>query len=112
MHDIRKTTVGYDITLTRGDTLVLQLNLMKNKAPFTPSEGSVIRFAMKVKYDDNTVELEKQISLDTLVLHIEPNDTKNLVMGKTYVYDIELTDESGNVDTFIKGKFNIDYEVK
>ncbi len=110
-HAIRKTGAGYDITLTRGDSLFLQLSLTKNDEAYTPAEGSVIRFAMKEKYTDSEVVLEKSIPIDTLLLSITPADTKSLPMGKSYVYDIELTDEAGHVDTFIEGKFTIGKEV-
>ena len=105
---------GTDITLTRGDSLFLQISLKKNGEPYTPAEGSRIRFAMKQSYKDpdSEVLLEKQIPLDTLILEFEPQDTKPFPMGKTYVYDIELTDEHGHVDTFIQGTFTIGKEVK
>lgn len=105
---------GNNITLTRGDSLFLQITLEKNGEPYIPSEGSRIRFAMKRSYNDpdSEVLLEKQIPLDTLILEIEPNDTKPFPMGKTFVYDIELTDEHGHVDTFISGNFTIGKEVK
>ena len=102
---------GTDITLTRGDSLFLRIGLKKDGEPYTPAQGSSIRFAMKKKYTDEEVVLEKPVPLDTMMLEFEPQDTKPLPMGKTYVYDIELTDETGYVDTFIKGTFTIDYEV-
>ena len=104
---------GNDIILTRGDSLFLQLSLQKNGEPYTPDAGSVIRFAMKAKYTDPDADvvLVKNIPIDTLILEIEPEDTKPLVMKKSYVYDIQLTDENGFVDTFIQGKFKIGEEV-
>lgn len=103
---------GSDITLTRGDSLFLQIVLKKDGAPFTPVTGSRIRFAMKRKYTDEEVLLEKEIPLETLLLEIRPQDTKPLSMGRTYVYDIEFTDEEGHVDTFISGNFTIGNEVE
>ena len=67
---------------------------------------------MKEKYTDEEVTLEKQIPLDTMLLSINPADTKELPMGKTYVYDIELTDEAGHVDTFYEGKLTLGKEVE
>lgn len=107
-HEIK----GTDITLTRGDTLFLQLSLTKNGEPYTPAQGSTIRFAMKERYTDTEVVLEKAVPMDTLILEFVPADTKPLPMGKAYVYDIELTDEYGHVDTFIQGKFKIGNEVE
>ena len=109
MHSIS----GTDIVLTRGDSLYLQLELEKNGEPYIPDSGAVIRFAMKAKYKDpdDAVVLVKNIPVDTLILAIEPEDTKGLTMNKSYVYDIELTDENGDVDTFIIGTFTIGEEV-
>lgn len=112
MHRIKKTDLGADITLTRGDTLILELSLTKDGDPYTPATGSEMRFAMKEKYTDTEVVLEKQIPIDTLILEFVPSDTKDLPMGKSYVYDIQLTDEVGHVDTFIQGKFTVDKEVE
>lgn len=104
---------GNDIELTRGDSLLLQLAIRKNGLDYTPSEGSEIRFAMKERYKDpdSYVKILKNIPIDTLRFSINPEDTKKLIMKKTYVYDIQLTDEAGNVDTFIKGNFTIGEEV-
>ncbi len=102
---------GTNITLTRGDTLFLKINMEKDGESFTPEEGSVVRFAMKSSYEDDEPILLKDVPIDTLLLEIEPNDTKPLTMKKTYVYDIEYTDADGHVDTFIKGKFKISEEV-
>ena len=102
---------GTNISLTRGDSLFLQLELTKNGEPYTPEQGCSIRFAMKESYTSNKVLIMKPIPLDTLILEIEPMDTKPLPMNKTYVYDIELTDEAGHVDTFIEGKFRLTEEV-
>ena len=113
MHSIVETNVGYDITLTRGDSLFLQLALVKNNQPYTPDAEAEIRFAMKYKYKDPDEDavIVKPIPVDTLLLKIEPEDTKGLMMGKTYVYDIQITDETGFVDTFIEGLFTIGEEV-
>lgn len=116
MHSIVKRTekdgkVYHDITLTRGDSLPLQFGLKRNDEPYIPNLGSSIRFAMKVKYNDEEPTLLKTIPIDTLRLDIEPADTKNLPMKKTYVYDIELTDETGYVETFVEGNFTIAEEV-
>ena len=109
MHSIN----GNDITLTRGDSLLLQLSLTKGADPYVPQEGDSIRFALKQKYSDADadVKINKQIPTDTLILEILPTETKPLSMGKTYVYDIELTDANDRVDTFISGKFTITEEV-
>lgn len=104
---------GTNITLTRGDSLFLQLSLKKNGETYIPAAGSSIRFAMKKSYKDpdSEVVLTKSVPIDTLLLEIEPQDTKQLPMDKSFVYDIQLTDENGYVDTFIEGTFTIGKEV-
>lgn len=104
---------GTDITLTRGDSLFLQLKLTKDGEPYTPENGSVVRFAMKAKYTDpdEKVVLVKQVPIETMILQLEPEDTKDLPMKKTYVYDIELTDALGHKYTFLFGTLTIGEEV-
>lgn len=107
------TVNGNDIFLTRGDTLHIKINMFKNGEPYIPVEGDVIRFAMKKSYKDpdEDVIVLKTIPIDSLILTLEPQDTKQLPFGKTYVYDIELTDTNGDVDTFINGTLTIGEEV-
>jgi hypothetical protein len=111
-HSVNQVSEGkYEIVLTRGDSLFLDVSMTAGDEPYTPEAGSV-RFAMKEKYgDDVEVALEKQIPINTMLLEIKPADTKTLPMGKKYVFDIEFTDQAGNVDTFIEGTFKISNEV-
>ena len=81
---------GTMITLTRGDTFSALITI----------NGDRIRFAMKNDYNDETPLLIKEIPIDTMILTLNPEDTKHLPFGK-YVYDIELTKATGEVDTFI-----------
>lgn len=102
-----------DIILTRGDTLLLKIKMIKQGTEYIPQEGDSIRFAMKNRYSDpdQDVVLVKNIPIDTLILEIQPEDTKNLPMRSKYVYDIQFTDLNGRVDTFIKGTLTIEEEV-
>lgn len=102
-----------NITLTRGDTLLLQINLTAEDEPYVPQEGDSLRFAMKRKYtdDDSDVVLVKNIPIDTCVLEIQPQDTKDLPMRSKYVYDIQFTGADGRVNTFVQGIFTIEEEV-
>lgn len=102
---------GTNITLTRGDTLFLQIALTRDGESITPAEGSEVRFAMKRKYTDAEPVLVKTIPIGTLLLEIEPEDTQGLTMKAVYVYDIQYTDEYGHVDTPIQGTFTIGEEV-
>lgn len=103
---------GTNISLTRGDSLFLEIGLTEDGEEYTPEEGSSLRFALKESYEaaDSTA-LVKEIPIDTCILEIKPEDTKPLTMKKTYVYDIQFTDADGHVDTVIKGKFKITEEV-
>jgi hypothetical protein len=105
---IKKTT----ITLTRGDTLKAQITLTDAEGnPYEPAPGDVIRFAAKKNYSDNSILINKKVPTDTMVLTLNPSDTKNLPYGD-YVYDIQLTRSSGEVDTFItKGTLVLTEEV-
>lgn len=109
MHRITERDGHYEITLTRGDTLVLDITMESDGEPFEPTSGTV-KFAMKPDYD-STAAIEKTIPLETMELEIVPNDTKTLPIGERYVFDISYTDAAGNVDTFIEGVFRIAPEV-
>lgn len=92
---------GTMITLTRGDTFSALITITDlNDNQYIPMNGDRIRFAMKTDYEDGAPLLIKEIPIDTMILVIEPEDTKPLAFGK-YVYDIELTKVTGEVDTFI-----------
>lgn len=103
---------GTKIILTRGDTFKAKVMPTKpDGEPFRPAEGDSIRFALKKSYSDPEVLIEKIVPIDTLLLHIEPADTKNLAFG-TYVYDIQLTYANGDIDTFIdRAQFELTEEV-
>lgn len=104
---------GKKITLTRGDTLELKVTMWNKttKEEYIPEEGDVIRFAMKKDYADPEPLLRVNIPIDTQKLHLNPADTKSLEVGP-YVYDIEITYASGDVDTFInKGTLILTEEV-
>lgn len=99
---------GTSITMTRGDTLVADVQIMRGNTEYQPAEGDVIRFAVKnttmvgggADYKDAEPILEKVIPNDTLQLVIEPEDTKPFKFGE-YVYDVSIEFSDGNVDTFI-----------
>lgn len=106
MFDVKGTT----ITLTRGDTLVVDV-IMKDRfthEEYIPVEGDVIRFALKhqtmnasrSEFADETPLILKDIPISTQQLVLRPEDTKGLGFG-SYAYDIEITKVDGTVDTFI-----------
>lgn len=108
------------IKMTRGDTLrcrVTPYTLIRDehgevigKEDYTPVEGDVIRFAVKhtdmksgKQYKDEQPIILKTVPNNTLLLELEPIDTKSLDFG-TYVYDMEITYNDGSVYTFIDTK--------
>lgn len=103
---------GTTITLTRGDSFMAQVSIAdKDGNPYVPTEGDSVRFAMKAKCTDPKPLLVKDIPIDTLKLVLNPEDTKELAFGN-YVYDIQLTKATGEVDTFITtSKIKITEEV-
>lgn len=103
--------IGTNITLTRGDTLLAHVTPKQGDEEYIPQDGDHIRFAMKKSYRDTEALIVKQIPIDTCLLELEPEDTKELQMDKTYVYDIELTYADGKVDTFISGTLKLANEV-
>lgn len=84
-----------------------------------PEVGDEVRFALKhrtmTKDGDEYTDVEpliyKVIPSDTMILQLNPEDTKSLSFGK-YVYDIQITFSDGVVYTFItNAKFNLGPEV-
>lgn len=113
---------GTTISLVRGDSLATELTLKRKTTgeTYTPVQGDVIRFAMKrnvlnvdmTAYVDKDPLIAKTIPIATMLLEIEPEDTKELPFGE-YVYDIEITFANGDVDTFIHdARFKILPEVE
>ena len=103
---------GNKITLTKGDSFYCEVGMTTETGEaYTPQEGDVIRFGLKLTANDEEPLIEKIIPNDTKILHLDPDDTKNLKVQK-YVYDVEIAFENGDVDTFINNEeFTLDPEV-
>lgn len=105
---------GTTIILTKGDTFKRTLTLKEKSTGevYTPVEGDSIRFAAKKKYKDAECVIFKNIPISVMLLHLEPEDTKDLAVGD-YVYDIQITYANGDVDTFIdRAKLTLTEEVE
>ena len=106
------------ITMTRGDTLRVQVGITVDGTEYVPEQGDSLRFAVKhptlkedkSDYTDTEPLILKGIPPDTLLLELAPEDTKALGFGK-YDYDIEITFADGAVDTFIEGQLVLTKEV-
>lgn len=102
-----------NITLTRGDTLTLTVELTKDGETYTPEEGDVIRFALSKGYlgePGYEFKFEKIIPHDTLTFTCSSVETT--LDYRSYNYDIQVTHPDGCVDTFISAKMQITGEVK
>lgn len=104
---------GQNITITRGDTLSLTLELTKDGEPYTPVEGDALRFAISKEYEGAAgyeLILEKAIPTNTLTFTLTSTQMK-LAYGE-YNYDVEITHPDGAVDTFISARLKVTGEVK
>ena len=111
---------GNAITLTRGDTLRVRVGITIDGEEYTPVPGDSVRFALKhniynadrSEYTDPEPLILKDVPIDTMILELEPEDTKPYGFGK-YVYDLQITFGDGTVVTFItKEKFKLTEEVE
>lgn len=97
---------GTTITMTKGDTLRVQIALELDGTTYTPVEGDVVMFYVKraklsgSEYADETPLISTEVPIGTMVLTLDPEDTSDLTAGK-YAYDLEITFSNGTVDTFI-----------
>ena len=108
------TVINNSITLIRGDTVEVPVIIrLRSGEEYVPTEGDVIRFALKGSYDDNApVLIHKTLANESPIIRLEACETKALVaQKKPYVYDVELTTAHGYVDTFIRGQITVLEEV-
>lgn len=104
---------GTKIMMTRGDTVKISV-MIKYKSTgdsYTPVEGDTVRFAVKKYLTDKNPVFIKDIPISTMLLVIDPEDTKSLPFGP-YYFDVQLIFANGDVDTFIQnGMLEITHEV-
>lgn len=90
------------ISMTRGDTLKCKINVTgPDGQEYIPEEGDKILFAVKKASTDKECLFTVDVPYDTCLLHIKPEDTKDLEFG-TYKYDMSITLSNGDVHTFIE----------
>lgn len=113
-----------NITLTRGDTMTLAVQLFhevdpvppsteSTVEPYVPEVGDVIRFAVSKGYKGESeyeLVLSKTIPNDTLLLTCTSSETELEYI--TYNYDVEITHNDGVVDTFISAALTITGEAE
>ena len=106
------SVVNNKITMTRGDTAIIEISIdyAKTGVPYTPAEGDIVRFTLKKYLSDRTALLVKDVSVNTLLLCINSEDTARLAFGR-YYYDIQLIRYDGKTDTFISNILELTKEV-
>lgn len=99
-----------DVTVTRGDTLHLEISLQdQDGQEYILQDGDKLVFTLKKNVNTKEIVLQKDIIANKFT--ISHMDTAILSYG-TYVYDIQLTQSNGDVTTVIKpSKFIITEEV-
>ena len=97
-----------NISLTRGDTAIIELDITINNQPYIFSDADKIIFSVKQSYDDADYILQRQLTSKYITLNHE--DTKSLEAG-TYVYDVQISFADGQVVTYGPGKFKLTADV-
>ena len=104
-----KVNADNSIELTRGDTARISLSI--TKADGTPYDYSADTVLFSVKTSVLSTELVLQKTVTDGTVYIAPSDTEELKYGD-YVYDVELTTQSGDVCTIITpARFTLTAEV-
>lgn len=101
------------ISLTRGDSAYITLTIKDiDENKYVPGSTDVVKATVRKTIDAEDILFESEIPTDTMVWHILPADTKYADMEDDYVYDVQITTESGDVFTIIgPAEFNILGEV-
>lgn len=103
---------GSNITLTRGDTAYLSLDLTLNNDPYEYEDGDTVTLSVRrtTKDDDTQYLFQKVVTAGDAIV-IEPEDTKPLEYGR-YKYDVQLNTAKGEVFTVVEpSEFKIAEEV-
>ena len=93
------------IVMTRGDTAKISIGIkFKNSGEdYDPDPDDILRFSVKKYLSDRNPAIVKDIPVSTMILTIDPDDTKNLSFGY-YHYDIQLIKSNGDTDTIIEDR--------
>ena len=103
-----------NITITKGDTMPLHIDIMDGDSPYEPVEGDTCRFALSIGYvgeKNYALILSKTVPLDTGDIVITAEETGALKYTN-YKFDVELVHANGFVDTFISGTLTVTGECK
>lgn len=99
------------VELVRGNYFAATVTVLQKgtTTPYEFAQGDKLVFALKsnkmalgeTSYVEEEPLLIKEIPTDTLLLELQPEDTKALPFGK-YEYEISLIPANGKDDTFIE----------
>ena len=90
------------IHLTRGDTARISVSVTNDVTgnEYEMNKSATLTLTIK-KRETDSQPLVKKVLTGSTSFHLLPSDTKNLSFG-TYVYDVELVTETGDVYTIIE----------
>lgn len=108
-----------DIIHTRGDTFLW--DIIGYNEDFTPYDFTGYTFAMKLRrapsgtvvvdIDNTSFTISNENGTkDKVTIEEDKASFTNIDLG-TYLYDVQFTDASGRTFTFIKGKFEMRYDI-
>jgi len=89
---------GKTLSLMRGDTGILRLNLTVDGEPYEPASGDTAVLTVKKNLKAKTALLQKP--LENNLFYFGHEDTQELPTG-TYVYDVQVTLADGQVYTVL-----------
>lgn len=89
------------VQLTRGDTAYLNVTIKNDidSSEYNMQDGDTLTLTVKKSVKDTDFSFQKKVA-GTANIKIEPDDTKNLAVGK-YKYDVQLNVANGDVFTII-----------
>lgn len=107
-----KVTKNGRIYLTKGDSATINLDIQTAEGKvFTPNGGDKILFTVRNGYKKkDCAEYEFQLEIQNGILKIKPEHTDNMEYGR-YVYDVQVSFSSGDIDTVLIGEIYITAEV-
>lgn len=92
---------GYSIELTRGDTMLLTINLTDDSGnPVTLSESDELWFRLKKKAKDIECLIEKRGDNESMLIRLDPEDTEKLPFGD-YKYEVEVVFDDADIHTTV-----------
>lgn len=115
---IRNKENTYLIEMTRGDSLVLNLNLTQEGEKVVWDEHDEVVFALSESFkgkSDYKLLIKKDVTIDSNgeeVLELEPEETRDLVYDYDYNFQIKANFADGRVYTFIEGILRVKGEIR